>query len=287
MGKFLRSQRNSTQQEIGLCAQSIVAGIISNVQESNDGWVALAADQLGKSEDVIRGYLERGNNDVLLANLTHITRQIFHSLEDNRDMAVASSSILRSLSEFGVRDTLPELQRDFLALWKEIGEAPNDNVLTEIRDSLFNVYNTLTQGSTPTTPPNPSDLISPVHGPVDGDEAITSPSEAPISYQNLSLTTSSPQSLLPAPGHIAIALADESPLGGIPEVTRCPTAASASSGTIPSLGNQGLSDISQAVTSAARAKAGNIAVPSTTPEVTSTFGPHVASVIAHHDAQET
>jgi hypothetical protein len=299
MGKSLRSQGSTTQQEIGLCGQIIVAGIISNVQENNSGWVALAADQLGKSEDVIRGYLERGNDDVLLANLTHITRQIFHSLKDNRDMAVASSSILRSLSEFGVRNTLPELQRDFLALWKEIGEAPDDNVVTEIRDSLFNIYNALTRGtvdaSTPTTSPNLSDSTSPanVHGLVDGNaqtHAITSPSGAPISHQNPSLTTSSPQSLLPAPGHIAIALADESSLGNISDVPCCPTVTAASSGPIPSpLGTHGLSGISQAISSAATAKAGNIAVPSTTAEVASIFGPHItstASVIAHHDAQD-
>ena len=297
LGQFLKNQGNSKPDEIGLCAQIIIAGIISHVQESDDEWVALAANQLGKSETVIRGYLERGNDDVLLANLTHITRQIFHSLKDNRDMAVASSSILRSLSEFGVRNTLPELQRDFLALWKEIGEAPDDNVVTEIRDSLFNIYNTLTQGtveaSTPTTSPNPSDSTSPVHGLVDENaqiHCITSPSEAPISYQSPSLTTSSPKSLSPTPGHIAIALADESSLGSIPEVTLCPTAASTSSGPIPSpRGSQGLSGISQAVGSAATAKTGNIAVPSITAEVASIFGPHItstASVIAHRDAQD-
>ncbi|KAH9972278.1 hypothetical protein BGW80DRAFT_382164 [Lactifluus volemus] len=36
MSHFLRSQGDSTQREIGLCAQSIVAGIISNVQERNN-----------------------------------------------------------------------------------------------------------------------------------------------------------------------------------------------------------------------------------------------------------
>jgi hypothetical protein len=96
MGHFLRSQGDRTQREIGLCVQSIVASIISNVQERNDRWVALAAGQLGKSEGVIRDYLERGNGNVLLANLTHITHQIFHSLKDNRDMATSSSFIFIS-----------------------------------------------------------------------------------------------------------------------------------------------------------------------------------------------
>jgi hypothetical protein len=44
MGQFLRNQGDLTGQPIGLCAQSIVASIISNFQKNHDGWVALAAD---------------------------------------------------------------------------------------------------------------------------------------------------------------------------------------------------------------------------------------------------
>jgi hypothetical protein len=152
------SLRDGKQQEIGLCAQSIVAGIISNVQEINHNWVSLAADQLGKSEDVILGYLRHGTDDVMLANLTHITRQIFHS-SNSQDMVLASSSILPSLPNFDVRNTLPELQHDFLTLWNEIKQAPNDEVLTKIRENQPNVYNALTQGiiDVPTKPPYPSD----------------------------------------------------------------------------------------------------------------------------------
>jgi hypothetical protein len=154
IGQSLRSPGNSTQQgistgeEIGLCAQSIVAGIISNVQENNDRWIALSADQLGQSEDVIRCHLEHSNDNVLLANLTHITRQIIHSLQDNREMAVAASFILPSLSNnFDVRNTLPGLQQDFLALWNEIDrEAPRNKVLMGIRDNLCNLHDNLTRG---------------------------------------------------------------------------------------------------------------------------------------------
>jgi hypothetical protein len=151
-GQNLRSGGNSTQQgisreEIGLCAQSIVAGIISNVQENNDRWITLSADQLGQSEDVIRGHLEHGNDNVLLANLTYITRQIIHSLEDNREMAVAASFILPSLSSnFDVRNTLPELRQDFLALWNEIDrEAPRNSVLMKIRDNFCDLHDVLTR----------------------------------------------------------------------------------------------------------------------------------------------
>ncbi|KAH9967097.1 hypothetical protein BGW80DRAFT_725486 [Lactifluus volemus] len=68
-----RSLRNQGQEKIG-----------------DHRWIALAADQLGKSEDVIRGYLEHGQENLLLANLTYITRRIFESSsggDQDRDMA--------------------------------------------------------------------------------------------------------------------------------------------------------------------------------------------------------
>jgi hypothetical protein len=156
MGQFLRRQDNGaqqdigTQQEIALCAQSIVAGIISNVQGSDDHWIALAADQLGKSEDDIRRYHGHSNDNVLLANLIYITRQIFHSaLGDDlsRGMADASSYILPTLSNFDIRNTLPELREEFRALWDEIVEnvqsVPYNQVLTDICGNLLNLYNAL------------------------------------------------------------------------------------------------------------------------------------------------
>ncbi|KAH9972229.1 hypothetical protein BGW80DRAFT_381586 [Lactifluus volemus] len=133
MGQSLRNRGN----RIGLCAQSVVAGIISNVQSGDRRWIALAADQLEKSEDVIRGYLERGRENLLLANLIHITRRIFESSsgdDRDRDMASASSIILPTLSNFDMSNTLPELKRDFGALWDEID--PNSRVIMKIRDSL-------------------------------------------------------------------------------------------------------------------------------------------------------
>jgi hypothetical protein len=184
------SLRDGKQQEIGLCAQSIVAGIISNVQESNDSWVSLAADQLGKSEDVILGYLGRGTDNVMLANLTHITRQIFDS---SKDMALASSFILPSLSNFDVRNTLPELQRDFLALWNQIEQAPNDEGLTEIRENLLNVYNALT------TPPYSSDSTYPVHASTDPTPPLGSQGRSGASRAVASSSTAATGHVVSAP----------------------------------------------------------------------------------------
>jgi hypothetical protein len=60
LGQVLQSQANRGQQKIGLCAQRIVAGIISNAESSNEHWVSLAEDQLGESEQDIMSYLQRG-----------------------------------------------------------------------------------------------------------------------------------------------------------------------------------------------------------------------------------
>jgi hypothetical protein len=73
MGQSLTRPGNGAQ-EIGLCAQTIIAGISSNVQESDDRWIALAAGQLGKSEDVIRKYLGHSHDNLLLSRPTSLAR---------------------------------------------------------------------------------------------------------------------------------------------------------------------------------------------------------------------
>ncbi|KAI0246416.1 hypothetical protein BJV78DRAFT_1254894 [Lactifluus subvellereus] len=160
LGQLLRTQGSTAHQKIGLCAQTIVAGILTNVQGDDDRWIALAADQLTEQEDVIRGYVKHGNDSVLLANLIHITRLSFRSLGDwdDRDMVDESSYILPSLSNFDIRNTLPELQQDFRDLWYEIDREAQNNgnrVAIEIRENIRNLYNALNPGTntTPTTPP--------------------------------------------------------------------------------------------------------------------------------------
>jgi hypothetical protein len=275
MGQLLRRQGDLTDQPLGLCAQSIIAGIISNVQEGNDDWVALAADQLSQSEDVIRGYLERGNDNVLLANLTHITRQMISSLEDNRDLAVSSSLILPSLSNFDVRNTLPGLQDNFLALWKKIEEAPSDRVLTEIRDNLLNVYNRLTQGTVDasTTPSGPPNSTSPVYETADENTQMHAIIPRLVSHDNPSLTTS-PHFLTPDSGHITVYPVDESSPGGVPEAMPHPTTVTVSSDHTPP-GSQGHSAASHAMASASTATAGTIA--DTSSREQSTIGPNPPS----------
>jgi len=155
IGQSLRTRGSTTHQKIGLCAQSIVAGIITNMQGNDDRWIGLSADQLGISKNVLRYYLANGDS-VLLANLIHITRQIHYSIGDDRDMADALSYVLSSLSNFNIQNTLPGLQQDFLTLWDEIDqEAQNNGVSTKIRDSLRDLYNALNPGTDDTLTTQP------------------------------------------------------------------------------------------------------------------------------------
>ncbi|KAH9955110.1 hypothetical protein BGW80DRAFT_1396481 [Lactifluus volemus] len=319
MGRSLRSQSNFTGQEIGLCAQIVVAGIIYDVQDNDDGWVTLAADQLDKSEDIIRSYLEHGKENVLLANLTHITRQIFQSSQDNLDLAASSSFILTSISNFDVRNTLPEVQGSFRALWNEIEDAPNHTVSSETSDILLNLYTALTQGTVnasttaPTSdinlPRSLPDSISPVHEAVNENTQTRATIPPPVLHYNPGLPTSSFHFLSPDPGQITAYLANESSLGDIPKSTPRLTTAAESSDPTP-LGSHSRSGTSQAVASAAATTTGYTesteqptvrhdsgSVPPAivtsvpfiiTPEVSSAFHPRVTitPAIAHHDAPD-
>jgi Family of unknown function (DUF6535) len=152
MGRALRSNASSTDSESGLCAQGIVASIIASVPKRDSDWFALTMDQLGVSEAVLRNYVSHGDS-VLLANLIHIARQIF--LSANRDLVPEPHNILRSVSQFDVRNTLPELQHDFCALWNEIVlEVQTKGAYTPILILVHtrHIYSALHQGVDATTP---------------------------------------------------------------------------------------------------------------------------------------
>ncbi|KAH9972235.1 hypothetical protein BGW80DRAFT_1459863 [Lactifluus volemus] len=125
-------------------------------------------------------------------------------------MAASLSSILPSLANFDVRNTLPELQHDFGALWDDIEQEPNDQVPTEIHDDMLILYDALngtaSSNTCPVLPDTPSGSTSPVHEVVDEDSRTRTIILSPASHCNPSLSIPS-----------------------IPKSTRCPTTDASSS----------------------------------------------------------
>ncbi|KAI0279533.1 hypothetical protein BGY98DRAFT_968724 [Russula aff. rugulosa BPL654] len=125
-------------------ARGIIAAIISNA-DRNDRWSMLAIDELGISRNVLRDYLAHGDS-VLLANLMHITRHFFDGLlQPHPDLTREALSILPSISKFDIRDTLPELQHDFCALWNDVirqvqGSGAENNFFIEILHDIWGLY---------------------------------------------------------------------------------------------------------------------------------------------------
>ena len=92
----------------------IVARILVDVRERDDLWVALAEDQFGLPEHVLRDSITHRDNSVLLSILIHLTRQAIRSHYSYHPW------LLSPVSRFDVRHTIPELQHEFCALWNGI-----------------------------------------------------------------------------------------------------------------------------------------------------------------------
>ena len=112
---------NSKTSTIVLPMRCIVAGILMAVSEHDDRWIALATDQFGLPEDVLRDNVAHGDNSVLLSILIHMTRRAIHSHPDPRTFLDPwTYETLSTLSRFDIRHAVPGLQHEFCALWNEI-----------------------------------------------------------------------------------------------------------------------------------------------------------------------
>ena len=112
MGHSLRRWSNGKDERFILEVRRIVAQIVVGVRERDDRWVSLVKAEYSIAEHVLRKYINHGDN-LSLSILLHMTRQAFHT-------GSWTPWILSLLSEFNIRNTLPELQHDFCALWNDI-----------------------------------------------------------------------------------------------------------------------------------------------------------------------
>ena len=144
MGHSLRRWRNSNDECFTPNVRRIVAQIVVGVRERDKRWLSLVKAEYSIAGHVLRQYIDHGDS-VLLFILIQMTRQAFHTRS-------WTPWILSSLSEFNIRDTSPELQHTFCALWNYIVlEAWNEegfiNIPVQVLREVRHVYIALHEGT--------------------------------------------------------------------------------------------------------------------------------------------
>jgi Family of unknown function (DUF6535) len=247
-GDIIKGKLAQGHQRVGIWAQILIAVIIADVQRDDHGWIALVKDQLGESRYIDQDYHHPGDNSVLLINLIHITNQIILCSEDKHGLARAAlPRIFRSLSNFDIQGTPPELQDEFLALWDRIDrEATTSKIHLLIRDNLSNLRHGLpaTRGRDDA----PTALSLPYSGPRGNppdttflDKSInenTLTTITPTDYVSLQGASANnadppPRSPLPIPEHAIAEPTDGSPPGGASDESQRITQVDASSHSTP------------------------------------------------------
>jgi hypothetical protein len=116
---LVRGWGNGKDEEITTVFQAIVSSVVARAQLRDNVWFALASDELGVPESVLRNHASHGDS-LSLAVFIHVIRQQFSHFHKpfwpTRDFPL----VLLAASNFNVLDTSAELQHEFCALWNEI-----------------------------------------------------------------------------------------------------------------------------------------------------------------------
>jgi len=140
MAHSLRKWGKSTNDEFTPFVRRIVTQVAAGVRERDDRWISLIKAEFGVPDHVLCQWETTGDS-VLLSLLIHITREAFRS-------GSWMPFILASFTQFDVRDTHPELQHEFCALWNEIvqeawrsrADGVAINILCEIRHAYIGLH---------------------------------------------------------------------------------------------------------------------------------------------------
>ncbi|KAH9051704.1 hypothetical protein EDB87DRAFT_1693802 [Lactarius vividus] len=242
--QIVRRWGNSKDEDVISDAQATISMIVARVQPRDDSWFILTSDALGVPESVLRDYAAYGDS-LSLAILIHITRQQFLHYWKWYWPTFGFSEVLEAASKFNVRDTTPELQHGFCALWNHIvlkaQDDDNETIARYVLGPIRNIHVALHQGtgSAPTRSSTSTSDLGPIlsqpssyplcnvpdHHPdltcltahVHNDSAFTTC--APVVLRNntslppASLTSPDALSLsIPAPRHVGEGLTDVPPL---------------------------------------------------------------------------
>ena len=119
-------ERLHTSKNIGapMLTQAIVSCVVATAQLHNGDWFAIASNELGVQESVLRNYTAP---DLSLAILIHVTCQQLHHFKDPSWPSDKFSKVLRATSKFKVHQASPELQNGFCSLWNQLVAKAQDD----------------------------------------------------------------------------------------------------------------------------------------------------------------
>ena len=119
IANILRECENNINQRRIFDAQIAISQIIATRQPFDDSWYTLASNILGFPETSLRDYAGRGDSLSLVILILFIRLQCTHFRKSDWPYHYFST-VLAEASKFNVKDTSPELQHKFCALWNKI-----------------------------------------------------------------------------------------------------------------------------------------------------------------------
>jgi hypothetical protein len=117
--RFARGWDDGKDVKTTMMIRAILSSVITRAQRRDDLWFAMASDEMGVPESVLRNHATHGN-DFSLTILIHVVRQQFVHLQERHWPQYEFVTVLKAASKFNVLDTSPELQHKFCALWNEV-----------------------------------------------------------------------------------------------------------------------------------------------------------------------
>ena len=132
VAKILRGCGNIMDQDNIFDVQIAISRIIAARQPFDDSWYIFASNQLGISATSLRHYAAQGDNLSLVILIHLVRQQLNHFKKSSWSQRYDFSFLLDIAAKSNVKDTSPELQYEFCALWNQIVNTARDGNDREI-----------------------------------------------------------------------------------------------------------------------------------------------------------
>ena len=130
--------------DVSDAVQIRVATNLLRIQERDHRWVALASDMYGLAACDVRYHVAMGGDNILLAALIHVSRQVIHPNKQGLLWLV------QALTQIDIQQTLPGLQHAFCTRWNELvreGANPGNYTPVKVLRLIRRLYIALHQGT--------------------------------------------------------------------------------------------------------------------------------------------